>query len=284
MIYKIKDWIQLDKCDPSNFSCIQKLNLIEKYISKMDEKGIAFLSKNPHAIPYLMLNENQHKICWGLFLTNSNAIDYIKKYSPIVNHDWEKVDELLMNSNPEAIKIIENNLYDMINTHFAFWNWISSNPSAVSLLEKNFVNIDWRQISKNPNAIHLLERNKDKIDWSNLSGNKNAIDILLQYPHKIDWQVFSSNTNPIAIKMLEENPDKIDWRNLSRNSSAIHLLEANQSKVCYDTILQNDNIYQYDYAEMKLRMDILRKEMMIKVWHPLRVIKWLEAGCEDILE
>ena len=284
MIYKVKDWIKLDKCKPSDFAFIRKLNLIEKYVSIMDDEGIDFLSANPYAIPYLMLKENQHKICWPLFLSNSNAIDYIKKYPPIVDLNWEKVEELLENSNPEAIKLIENNLYDMVNEIPVFWNWISSNSSAISMLEKNFVNIDWGQLSRNPNAIHLLEHNKDKINWSNLSGNKNAIDILLKYPHKIDWVTFSNNTHPIAVKMLEENPDKIYWPNLSRNSSAIHLLEANPDKVIYGTILQNENIYEYDYAEMKLRMDVLRKEMMIKVWHPLRVIKWLEAGCDDILE
>ena len=33
--------------------------------------------------------------------------------------------------------------------------------------------IGWRWLSENPNAIHLLERNIDKIDWEWLSKNPN---------------------------------------------------------------------------------------------------------------
>jgi hypothetical protein len=108
--------------------------------------------------------------------------------------------------------------------------------------------------------------------------------LLLQHPHKINWRVFSSNTNPIAIKMLEENPDKINWGNLTRNPSAIHLLEANLDKVVWQNILLNPNIYDYDYTKMKQNMNIIREEMMIKVWNPMQVIKWIEAECYDILE
>ena len=174
------------------------------------------------------------------------------------------------------------NVYDDVPV---FWNWISSNPAAVPLLKKYPNCIDWRTFSSNKNsiAVKMLEENLGKINWSNLSANPNAIDILLQHPEKIDWRTFSCNRNPIAVKMLEENPDKIDWGNLTRNSSAIHLLEANPDKVSWATILLNKNIYEYDYDIMKKNMDVLREEMMMAVWKPSRVIKWLEAGCEDIL-
>jgi len=267
------------------FPFIQKLNLIEKYIPFMDEESIEMLSFNPQAVPYLTLKENQNKICWDLFISNPEAIEYIKKYPFILNFDWDKVVEILNNQNPEAIKIIEDQLYDTIYEDIpVVWNWLSSNIGAVPLLEKYYECIDWGQLSKNSNAIHLLELNTDKIHWGNLSANKNAISILLQHPNKINWSRFSCNTNPIAIKMLEENPDKIDWGNLTRNSSAIHLLKANPDKVSWATILLNKNIYDYDYVQMKKNMDVLREEMMIKVWKPSRVMKWLEAGCDEILE
>jgi len=288
MIYKFKSWIRLDKCQIYSFSYIQKSNLIEEYIPFMDDESIELLSANPHAVTYLTLKENQNKIYWDLFVSNPEAMEHIKKYSHILDFDWDEVVELLNNPNNEAIEIIDTQLHDEIYDDLpVVWNWLSSNPGAVQLLEKKYYNfIVWSQLSKNPDpqAVHLLESNIDKIHWPNLSGNKNAIGILLKYPHKIDWRIFSSNTNPIAIKMLEENPDKIDWCNLTRNSSAIHLLEANPDKVVWSNILLNKNIYDYDYTKMKINMDVLREELMMNVWKPSRVMKWLEAGCDEILE
>jgi len=304
MIYKFKSWIQLDKCDTTNYPFIQKPNLIEKYIPFMDNEDIELLSANPAAIPYLTLKENQNKIHWFMFVRNPDAMEYIKTYTHIVNFNWNEVIEILNNPNPEAFTIIETQLDKMNEMYVAemddeengemynvyddipvFWNWISSNPAAVPLLKKYTNCIDWRMFSgnRNPIAVKMLEENPDKIDWSNLSANPNAIDILLQHPDKIDWRMFSGNRNPIAVKMLEENPDKIDWGNLTRNSSAIHLLEANPDKVSWATILLNKNIYDYDYDKMKKNMDILREEMMMVVWKPSRVMKWLEAECEEIL-
>jgi hypothetical protein len=48
---------------------------------------------------------------------------------------------------------------------------LSSNPSAIALLEKNQDKIDWLWLSNNPSAISLLEKNQDKIDWAQLSAN-----------------------------------------------------------------------------------------------------------------
>ena len=31
--------------------------------------------------------------------------------------------------------------------------------------------VNWRYLSYNPNAIHLLEKNLDKVDWDHLSQN-----------------------------------------------------------------------------------------------------------------
>src|SRR5438477_129751 len=38
------------------------------------------------------------------------------------------------------------------------WNWFSSNPNAIHLLERNLDKIDWDCLSENPNATHLLEK------------------------------------------------------------------------------------------------------------------------------
>jgi len=45
------------------------------------------------------------------------------------------------------------------------WDYLSHNPNAIHLLEKNLDKINWLQLSRNPNAIMLLEKNIDKIEW-----------------------------------------------------------------------------------------------------------------------
>jgi hypothetical protein len=53
------------------------------------------------------------------------------------------------------------------------WSYLSSNPNAIHLLEKNLDKVDWKELSENPNAIHILEKNLDKVDWLWLSCNPN---------------------------------------------------------------------------------------------------------------
>ena len=36
------------------------------------------------------------------------------------------------------------------------WWYLSENPNAIPILEKNLDKVDWCALSKNPNAIHLL--------------------------------------------------------------------------------------------------------------------------------
>ena len=78
------------------------------------------------------------------------------------------------------------------------WFYLSENPNAIHLLEKNLDRVSVR-LSDNPNAIHILENNMDKVYWYMLSANPNAIPI------------------------LEKNLDKVDWKYLSENPNALHL-------------------------------------------------------------
>jgi hypothetical protein len=52
--------------------------------------------------------------------------------------------------------------------------YLSYNPNAIHILEKNKNKINWKSLSINPNAIHMLEKNLDKINWDYLSLNPNA--------------------------------------------------------------------------------------------------------------
>ena len=43
------------------------------------------------------------------------------------------------------------------------WCWLSYNPNAIQILEKNLDKVHWGWLSMNPNAIQILENNLDKV-------------------------------------------------------------------------------------------------------------------------
>jgi dCMP deaminase len=130
-------------------------------------------------------------------------------------------------------------LRDWISLDKIHWDWLSSNPNAIHLLEANPDEIDWWRLCMNPNAVHILEANPDKIDLEYLSANPNAIHLLEANPDEIDWWRLCMNPN--AIHLLEANPDKINWCWLSKNPNAIHLLEANPDKIIWHKLSKNPN-------------------------------------------
>ena len=117
--------------------------------------------------------------------------------------------------------------------------------------------IDWTSLSRNPNAIHLLEKNIDKINWFYLS------------------------LNPNAIHLLEQNVDKIHWHNLSLNPNAIHLLEQNIDKINWCKLSYNPFIFEYDYEEMRNRINIYKEELVSKQFHPRNFDKFVSWGFEE---
>ena len=86
--------------------------------------------------------------------------------------------------------------------------------------------------------------------------------------------------NPNAISILEKNQDKIDWDWLSKNSNrdAISILEQNLDKIHWFYLSGNPSIITYDYIGLKERMDILREQLMMAVFHPKRLECYLDMG------
>ena len=77
---------------------------------------------------------------------------------------------------------------------------------------------------------------------------------------------------------MEKNLDKVNWTYLSGNINAISMLEKNQDKVSFRELSRNPNIYTYDYNYYRKRMDLYREELMEKLFHPSRLIHYLEIG------
>ena len=84
-------------------------------------------------------------------------------------------------------------LLHWIDINYLFWECLSTNTSAIHLLESNPDKIVWPSLSLNPAAIHLLEANPVKIDWCQLSENQGAIRLLEANRDKIDWHMLSVN-------------------------------------------------------------------------------------------
>ena len=59
-------------------------------------------------------------------------------------------------------------LRDWIPFEKLYWEWLSENPNAIPILEKNLDNVKWKELYENPNAIHILEKNLDKIKYDTL--------------------------------------------------------------------------------------------------------------------
>ena len=67
-----------------------------------------------------------------------------------------------MNIPLDVLKIVASYL---VKPRMKLLDWV--------LLDK----LNWMFLSRNPNAIHLLEKNMDKINWTNLSLNPNIFEI-----------------------------------------------------------------------------------------------------------
>ena len=61
---------------------------------------------------------------------------------------------------------------------------------------------------------------------------------------------------------------------------ALRILEKHQDKIIWCELSRNPNIFTLDYDWLKKRMDILREELMVKVWHPSRIARYLEQGMD----
>jgi hypothetical protein len=63
----------------------------------------------------------------------------------------------------------------------------------------------------------------------------------------------------------------------------VHILEKNLDKVDWYCLSKNKNIFELDLNFLKQRMDIIREELMMKVYHPIRFERYMKM-CYDIAD
>ena len=76
------------------------------------------------------------------------------------------------------------------------------------------------------------------------------------------------------IPWIESRKDKLDWEYLSSYMPHVNIPD----KVHFHRLSINKNIYTYDYEYYRKCMNLHREELMKKVFHPTRLIRYLELG------
>ena len=241
---------------------INAIHIIER---NLDIREIWYnLSKNVNAIS--ILEKNINKINWDHLVKNKNAISILEKnVDKLDKYHWE-----YLSQNADSISFLENNL-DKIN-----WPNLCFNRNAIPILKKNMSKIDWNHLSYNCNAISILEQNMHKINWCSLSKNSNAISILEKNIDKIHWNVLLKNDN--ALPILQNNVHRIDWYEVPYDSYHLWKIHPRYKKNSYIPVFPIEPIYEINYLLLKGKMDIIREELMMKLFHPKRLAKYLEVG------
>jgi hypothetical protein len=182
---------------------LENMEIKSRLINRVDRGNLLDKNNRPHNIYWnlLAMNSNPKAIeliekYHNYFFNNSleetlsalsknpNAAYLLKKYPEKI--DWSMI---VYNTNPDAIRIIEQNL-DKISSFV----YLSDNEIALHIIEKNLDKIhDWIFLSKNKKAMHILEKNLDKVNWKTFSENEAAIDILLKNLDKVCYNRLSKN-------------------------------------------------------------------------------------------
>ncbi len=135
--------------------------------------------------------------------------------------------------------------------------------------------------SKDPTMIEFFDNHVDKIDWNMmLSQNPKGYILGIKY-----FDIIPSKDKVLLCRYVEafdfvisnweKIPHKYKWYYLCQNPKAIDFLEQNQENIDWYSLSINPAIYEYDYKkEARIRMNIIRMELMEKTWHPKRYIDW----------
>jgi len=135
--------------------------------------------------------------------------------------------------------------------------------------------IDWVKLSSNPNAISLLEKNIDKIHWYNLCENPNAIPFLKKRLYKLFndtgcfYELFR---NPNAVSFLENNPDILEAI-IEKDRTSLRGLAKNPNPDAISLI--KNKLNQFDVIALSMLaenpnfIEIIKKDMNTPSISPL---------------
>ncbi len=140
---------------------------------------------------------------------------------------------------------------------------------------------DFAKKSKDPDMIDFLDINVDKINWNiMLSKNPKGYILGMKYFDMIpikDKALLCRYVEAFdfVIQQWEKIGNGHKWFYLCQNPKAIDFLEKHQDNIDWYSLSINPGIYEYNYKkDAKIRMNIIRMELMEKTWHPNRCMDW----------
>lgn len=259
-----------------------------------------YLSFNENAIP--LLKNNIDKVNWRAIMFNKNGKEIIENnLDNICWTEWkiftqlikklDKLDKKVYAPGIDYINIITNMNYDLKQNYKNNLNYFGKcfiydglfNVSNTEIINHNGVNFyvcgnNYSHLLRNIEgcvypAIHTFKmdyiRYAQQIDRPFAQLVKDASTFI----GPSQFNPINAICNNIEFKnIIQENPDKIRW--------IFKLLDSLYSdENLYTEILDNIDIITLDYQQMAIeRTNLLREELMMKVWHPSNVERWLNSG------
>ena len=142
----------------------------------------------------------------------------------------------------------------------------------------------WLAIFKNPGnpLIKSFIESLKPSHWYHLSKIEEAVPLLALHLDKVDWANLTRNNNPDVIPILENNWDKVDKMFFCTNPNVLPLLEKQPEKLRWWIYFGwNHSIYEPDYENIRKRMNIFKEELLLVVFHPIRVSRMIEYAKDD---
>lgn len=275
------------------------LIIFEKYPEKINWR-VTNVDSN-----YIILHEKFGSKISTIFWDRVSE-DYIKKHwegfitevFSLEDQEKERLFWAQLSKNPNAISILRQNV-DKIN-----WAALSQNPNAISLLETHVEKIHWFQLCKNPNAMPIFLKYPEKITQSHyfkeLCKNPNAhllVSLFEDNLEHLDWRDLI--TNPFLVDFIKKHSERVDWTQIHcpKYFPPTWILEtyrefidlskipahkfhswSNFQGLSWMHISESPDIFELDKDALKMRMDIIRDELLASVFKPERIIQWKKMG------
>lgn len=157
------------------------------------------------------------------------------------------------------------------------WFWLSKD---VYLIEGNQETIRWLWLSEDRRILHEFEQCANMIRWTSSNIPAYALDALIQAPLVVNWRFFYGNVIPRGINLIRMDELNVDWKWFPKNRN--HNGDSH-SKMDWNDLVTNSGMYEcvYNYATMKERMNIIKEEMIMKLFHPKNIDKFHVWGHYD---
>jgi hypothetical protein len=91
----------------------------------------------------------------------------------------------------------------------------------------------------------------------------------------IDWPSLCENPN--ATHIVQRFPDLIHWDYISENQNAIDFIQENKEHISWEWLYTNPAIFEIDYDKIKQMKQHLTEEIMMKCFHPKRLVYFLKT-------